>query len=142
MTDAILAFPLAYFMARIASGRARRRSCSSLVLLPLWSSYLVRVYAWRLILTQDGVAQLDARNGLGLPDQHLGYSNRAMWIVFSYIWLPFMILPVYGALERIPDSLLEASRDLGARGCDDVPPRHPAARAARASSRARSSPSR
>ena len=87
-----------------------------LVLLPLWSSYLARVYAWRLILAKDGVLNwsLGEARPAGTPD--LGYSNTAMWIVFSYIWLPFMILPVYAALERIPDSYLEASRDLGARG--------------------------
>src|SRR5207244_9239848 len=112
LTDAVLAFPLAYFMARIASGRARAFLFVA-VLLPLWSSYLIRVYIWRLILNQDGAINWSL-NGLGLPDQHLAYTNWAVWIVFSYVWLPFMILPVYGALERIPDSYLEASRDLGA----------------------------
>jgi putative spermidine/putrescine transport system permease protein len=110
--DALLAFPLAYFMARIASGRARAFLFVA-VLLPLWSSYLIRVYIWRLILNQDGVLNW-LLNGIGLPDQHLAYSNWAVWIVFSYVWLPFMILPVYGALERLPHSLIEASRDLGA----------------------------
>jgi putative spermidine/putrescine transport system permease protein len=114
VTDAVLAFPLAYFMARIASGRARAFLFVA-VLLPLWSSYLIRVYIWRLILNQDGVLNWSL-NGLGLPDQHLAYSNWAVWIVFSYVWLPFMILPVYGALERLPHSLIEASRDLGAGG--------------------------
>jgi putative spermidine/putrescine transport system permease protein len=85
------------------------------VLLPLWSSYLVRVYVWRLILNQDGVLNWTLAK-VGLGPQHLAYSNWAVWIIFSYVWLPFMILPVYGALERIPESLLEASRDLGARG--------------------------
>ncbi len=112
--DALLAFPLAYFMARIASGRARAFLFVA-VLLPLWSSYLIRVYIWRLILNQDGVLNW-LLNGIGLPDQHLAYSNWAVWIVFSYVWLPFMILPVYGALERLPHSLIEASRDLGAGG--------------------------
>ena len=84
------------------------------VLLPLWSSYLARIYAWRLILSKDGALNWSL-TGLGLPEQHLAYTNWAMWIVFSYIWLPFMILPVYAALERIPDSYIEASRDLGAR---------------------------
>ena len=116
LTDAVLAFPLAYFMARIASGRARAFLFVA-VLLPLWSSYLIRVYIWRLILNQDGVLNWSL-NGLGLPDQHLAYSNWAVWIVFSYVWLPFMILPVYGALERLPHSLIEASRDLGAGGFD------------------------
>ena len=114
VTDVILAFPFAYFMARLASPRLRT-VLFVLVLLPLWSSYLARIYAWRLILSNDGVLNWGL-GGLGLPHQHIAYTNWAMWIVFSYIWLPFMILPVYAALERIPDSYLEASRDLGARG--------------------------
>ena len=114
LTAAVLAFPFGYFMARVVGGRVRA-VLFVLVLLPLWSSYLVRVYAWRLILNHDGAVNW-ALNGLGLPDQRIAYSNWAMWIVFSYVWLPFMILPVYAALERIPDSMLEASRDLGARG--------------------------
>ena len=114
VTDAVLAFPFAYFMARLASGRSRA-ALFVLVLLPLWSSYLVRVYIWRLILNQDGVLNW-ALGKLGLPALQLAYSNWAVWIIFSYVWLPFMILPVYGALERIPDSYLEASRDLGAKG--------------------------
>jgi putative spermidine/putrescine transport system permease protein len=114
VTDAVLAFPFAYFMARMASPRARA-VLFVLVLLPLWSSYLVRVYAWRLILAHDGALNWSLGK-LHLPILGIGYSNTAMWIVFSYIWLPFMILPVYAALERIPHSYLEASRDLGARG--------------------------
>ena len=114
VTDAVLAFPFAYFMARIASSRTRG-VLFVLVLLPLWSSYLVRVYAWRLILAHDGALNWSLGK-LQLPALNIGYSNTAMWIVFSYIWLPFMILPVYAALERIPNSYLEASRDLGARG--------------------------
>jgi putative spermidine/putrescine transport system permease protein len=85
------------------------------VLLPLWASYLARVYAWRPILAHDGALNW-VLSGLGLPAVGIGYSNWAMWIVFSYVWLPFMIMPVYAALERIPTSLLEASLDLGARG--------------------------
>jgi putative spermidine/putrescine transport system permease protein len=85
-----------------------------MVLLPLWSSYLVRVYIWRLILNENGVLNWTLRK-LGLPAAHLAYSNYAVWLTFSYVWLPFMILPVYGALERIPESLVEASRDLGAK---------------------------
>src|SRR6266542_2618402 len=96
-------------------GIAASVTVSVAVLLPLWSSYLIRVYIWRLILNQDGVLNWSL-NGIGLPDQHLAYSNWAVWIVFSYVWLPFMILPVYGALERLPHSLIEASRDLGAGG--------------------------
>jgi putative spermidine/putrescine transport system permease protein len=114
LTCAVLAFPFAYFMARVAS-RRMRALLFVLVLLPLWSSYLVRVYAWRLILAHDGALNWALR-GLHLPDAGIAYSNTAMWIVFSYIWLPFMILPIYAALERIPDSYFEASRDLGAKG--------------------------
>ena len=113
LTDALLAFPLAYFMARLASGRMRA-TLFVLVLLPLWSSYLVRIYAWRTILAKNGALNW-VLNGLGLPDAGLAYTNTAMWIVFSYVWLPFMILPVYAALERIPESYLEASQDLGAK---------------------------
>jgi putative spermidine/putrescine transport system permease protein len=112
LTDALLAFPLGYFMARIASGRSRAFIFVA-VLLPLWSSYLIRVYIWRLILDQDGVLNWTLRK-VGLPAANIGYSNWAVWLVFTYVWLPFMILPVYGALERIPESYIEASRDLGA----------------------------
>jgi putative spermidine/putrescine transport system permease protein len=114
VTDAVLAFPLGFFMARFARPRTRGL-LFVLVLLPLWSSYLVRIYAWRTILAHDGAINW-ALNGLGLPDQNIAYTNWAMWIVFSYVWLPFMVLPVYAALERIPDSYLEASADMGARG--------------------------
>ena len=114
VTDAVLAFPLGYYMARLAS-RRMRGLVFVLVLLPLWSSYLVRIYAWRLILSGDGALNW-ALGGLGLPHAHLAYTNWAMWIVFSYVWLPFMVLPVYAALERIPDSYIEASGDLGAGG--------------------------
>src|SRR5205814_6441518 len=86
-----------------------------LVLLPLWSSYLARIYAWRLILNHDGALNWSLAK-IGLPQQGWAFTSTAMWIVFSYIWLPFMVLPVYAALERIPDSYLEASSDLGARG--------------------------
>lgn len=112
--DAILAFPFAYFMVRVAGPRLRG-ILFALVLLPLWSSYLVRVYAWRLILNHDGALNWTLAK-LGLPPLDIGYSNWAMWIVFTYIWLPFMIVPIYSAIERIPDSLFEASQDLGAKG--------------------------
>ncbi len=114
VTDAILAVPFAFYAARIAS----RRLSSALfvaVLIPLWSSYLVRVYAWRLILAKDGILNW-VLGSIGLGSLNIGYSNWAMWIVFSYIWLPFMILPVWAAVERVPDSYIEASADLGARG--------------------------
>jgi putative spermidine/putrescine transport system permease protein len=113
VTDALIAFPFAYFMARIAGPRLRT-VLFVLVLLPLFSSYLARIYAWRLILNSDGALNWSLAK-VGLPEQSWAFTNTAMWIVFSYIWLPFMILPVYAALERIPDSFLEASRDLGAR---------------------------
>jgi putative spermidine/putrescine transport system permease protein len=113
-TDAVIAFPFAYYMARVATPRMRTL-LFVLVLLPLWSSYLARIYAWRLILNHDGALNWSLAK-IGLPEQGWAFTNTAMWIVFSYIWLPFMILPVYAALERIPDSYIEASRDLGARG--------------------------
>jgi len=114
LTDAIIAFPFAYFMARVASPRVRA-TLFVLVLLPLWASYLARVYSWRLILDSDGLLNWSLHK-FGLPSAGIAYTNTAMWIVFSYIWLPFMILPVYASLERIPHSYLEASRDLGAKG--------------------------
>ncbi len=114
VTDALVAFPFAYFMARIAKPRTRTL-LFVLVTLPLWSSYLVRVYAWRLILSKEGALNWTLGK-LHLPEVGVAYSNTAMWIVFSYIWLPFMILPIYAALERIPHSYIEASRDMGARG--------------------------
>jgi len=114
ITDAVIAFPFAYFMARLAGPRTRAL-LFILVLLPLWASYLARVYAWRLILNNDGLLNWTLHR-LGLPSAGIAYTNTAMWIVFSYIWLPFMILPVYAALERIPHSYIEASRDLGAKG--------------------------
>jgi putative spermidine/putrescine transport system permease protein len=114
VTDAILAVPFAFFAARMAPRRLRGALFVA-VLIPLWSSYLVRVYAWRLILAKDGILNWVLGN-MGLGSLNIGYSNWAMWIVFSYIWLPFMILPVWSAIERVPDSYIEASADLGARG--------------------------
>lgn len=112
ITDAVLALPLAYFMVRIAGSRLRS-IIYMLVLVPLWSSLLARVYAWRLILAHDGVANW-ALGLMGLPPGSIGYSYWALWIVFSHLWLPFVILPTAAALERVPGSLLEASADLGA----------------------------
>ncbi len=114
VTDTILAVPFAYYMARVAAPRTRHLLFTA-VLLPLWASYLARVYAWIVILQKGGTLSW-ALAKLGISGVNIGYTNIAMWLVFSYIWLPFMIVPVYGALERIPDSLLEASGDLGARG--------------------------
>jgi putative spermidine/putrescine transport system permease protein len=113
VTDAVIAFPFAYFMARVASRRVQTFLFAA-VLLPLWASYLARVYAWILILNHDGVLNWSLHS-IGLPPANIGYTNVAMWIVFSYIWLPFMIIPTYAALERVPESLLEAAADLGAR---------------------------
>jgi len=114
ITDAIIAFPFAYYMARIAKPHTRA-ILFVLVLLPLWASYLARVYAWRLILNSNGLLNWTLEK-IGLPPANIAYTNTAMWIVFSYIWLPFMILPVYASLERIPHSYIEASRDLGGKG--------------------------
>jgi len=123
---ALLAFPLAYFMARYAPPRYKGLLYLA-VLLPLWSSYLIRVYAWRLILAKEGIfswfvelANLDwLLNGLlslpGIGGPSLTISPMGMFIVFVYVWLPYMILPIQAALERVPHSLLEASADLGAR---------------------------
>ncbi len=94
------------------------------ILLPLWSGYLVKVYAWRLILSEERLLNwILAPFGLKGP----GYGDVAVWLVMSYLWLPYMIIPIFAGLERIPGSLLEASADLGARSCDDVPAGHPAA---------------
>ena len=113
ITDAVLAFPVAYYMARVASRRIQTILFAA-VLLPLWASYLARVYAWILILNHSGVLNWSLQL-VGLPPANIGYTNVAMWLVFSYIWLPFMIIPIYAALERVPESLLEAAADLGAR---------------------------
>ena len=114
LTDAILALPFAFFAVRVAPRRLQGALFVA-VLIPLWSSYLVRVYIWRLILSKDGVLNWTLEQ-IGLGAINIGYSNWAVWIVFSYIWLPFMILPIWSAFERVPDSYIEASADLGARG--------------------------
>jgi putative spermidine/putrescine transport system permease protein len=123
---ALLAFPLAYYMARHASPRLKGILYLS-VLLPLWSSYLVKVYAWKLILAQEGMigwffkqlglsSLLDAILAIpAIGGPSLAISNIGIFLAFVYIWLPYMILPIQAALERLPKSLLEASGDLGAR---------------------------
>ena len=111
VADAVLAFPIAYYMARVATPRTRNILVVA-VLVPLWASYLVKAYAWRTILSDNGVINW-ALEPLGLSFD--GYSSVGLWLVFTYLWLPFMILPIYAGLERIPGSLLEASADLGAR---------------------------
>ena len=104
VTDALLAFPLAYYMVRMASRRMRALLFIG-VLMPLWSSYLIKAYTWRLITSQDGpINWALGKVGVGPVD-----------IAFSYLWLPYMVLPVYAALERVPSSFLEASADLGGR---------------------------
>jgi putative spermidine/putrescine transport system permease protein len=111
LTTIVVAFPIAFYMARLASARTRGILIVS-ILLPLWSGYLVKVYAWRLILSQGGVLNW-ALGPIGLTGP--GYSEVAVWLVESYLWLPYMIIPIYAGLERIPSSLLEASSDLGGR---------------------------
>jgi putative spermidine/putrescine transport system permease protein len=111
VTDAILAFPIAFYMAKVASRRVRGLLVVA-VLMPLWASYLVKVYAWREILAEDGILNW-ALGPLGLKGPGFGFV--ATWLVFTYLWLPYMILPVYAGLERIPDSMLDASGDLGGR---------------------------
>lgn len=124
--DALLAFPLAYYIAKFASPRAKTWLIIA-VTIPLWSSYLVRVYAWKLILAKEGILswfinllRLDGAlewllSFPGIGGSSLALSPIGMFIVFSYIWLPYMIIPIQTALERVPGSLLEASSDLGAR---------------------------
>jgi putative spermidine/putrescine transport system permease protein len=108
---AVLAFPMALFMAKVASPRSRR-VLVVLVLTPLWASYLVKAYAWRAMLAGEGVVNWAlAPFGLTGP----GFGLTATVIVLTYLWLPFMVLPVYAGMERLPDSMLEASSDLGAK---------------------------
>jgi putative spermidine/putrescine transport system permease protein len=110
VTDAILAFPIAFYMAKLASRRGKAILIVA-VLLPLWSSYLVKVYAWRTMLSSGGIVNW-ALEPFGLHGP--GFGLTAVWLVMSYLWLPYMILPIYAGLERIPDSLISASEDLGA----------------------------
>ncbi len=125
VADALIAFPLAYFMAKAASPRLKTVLYLG-VLLPLWSSYLVRVYAWKLILAKEGIVSwfinlLHLNTPLdwllsqpGIGGSSLALSPIGVFIVFCYIWLPYMILPIQAALERVPRSFEEASSDLGA----------------------------
>jgi len=125
IADAIIAFPLAYYIARYASPRLKTWLYIA-VTLPLWSSYLVRVYAWKLILAKEGIVswfinlfgfQFALDKLLSIPEiggSSLSLSPIGMFIAFCYIWLPYMIVPIQTALERVPKSLLEASSDLGA----------------------------
>jgi len=110
LTDAIIAFPIAFYMAKVASRRAKAILVVA-VLMPLWSSYLVKILSWRTMLSEDGVINW-ALDPIGLHGP--GYGLTAVWLVLSYLWLPYMILPIYAGLERIPNSLISASEDLGA----------------------------
>jgi putative spermidine/putrescine transport system permease protein len=112
LTDIVLAFPIAYYMARVASPRMRRAMVVAVVM-PLWAGYLVKVYAWRTILQGNGLADW-ALSPFGIDGPGITSLSNA-WLVLSYLWLPYMILPIYAGLERIPNSLLEASADLGGR---------------------------
>jgi len=125
IADGIIAFPLAYYIARFASPRLKTYLYIA-VTIPLWSSYLVRVYAWKLILAKEGIVswffslfglQFILDKILSIPSiggSSLSLSPIGMFIAFCYIWLPYMIVPIQTALERVPKSLLEASSDLGA----------------------------
>ncbi len=126
LASVFIAFPIAYYMARHARGRVKALLYLA-VMLPLWSSYLVRVYSWKLILAREGIVTWVADklhlswllDGiLSLPvigGASLSVSYMGTFLVFLYIWTPYMILPIQAALERVPPSLLEASADLGAR---------------------------
>jgi len=125
LAAAVVAFPVAYYMARYATGRAKAIFYLA-VMLPLWSSYLVRVYAWKLILAKEGILtwlanQLSLDGGLDallsipvIGGTSLSVSYIGTFLVFLYIWLPYMILPIQAALERVPQSIIDASADLGA----------------------------
>ncbi len=116
VTDALLAFPIAYAMAKLAGPRLKA-ALGVLVLMPLWTNYFVKILAWRLIVSQGGVLNWV------LQPLHLsgpGFGDTAVWLVLSYVWLPYMILPLAAGFERVPDSLLEASGDLGARAWTTV----------------------
>jgi putative spermidine/putrescine transport system permease protein len=111
LIDVALALPIAFYMAKVASPRVQRILVIA-VLTPLWASYLVKAYAWRSVLSQDGILEwMLAPFGLHTP----GYGLTATVITLSYLWLPYVILPIFAGLERVPDSLLEASADLGGK---------------------------
>jgi len=114
LTDIVLAFPLAYYAARLATPR-KRNAVLVAVIVPLWANYLVRVFSWKLILSRTGFLNWIVQ-ALGLGSLQIANSSWAIWLTFTYLWLPFTLLPIYGALERISPSFLEASGDLGAKG--------------------------
>ena len=124
--SALLAFPIAYYMARYTSGKTKAFFYIA-VMMPMWASYIVKAYAWTLLLAKGGVAQWFVEQlGLtpllqfilgmaGVGGSTLSTSHLGRWMVFVYIWLPFMILPIQASIERLPPSLLQASADLGAK---------------------------
>ena len=124
--SALLAFPIAYYMARYTSGKTKAFFYIA-VMMPMWASYIVKAYAWTLLLAKGGVAQWFVEQLgltpllqfiLGMPGvggSTLSTSHLGRWMVFVYIWLPFMILPIQSSIERLPPSLLQASADLGAK---------------------------
>jgi putative spermidine/putrescine transport system permease protein len=111
VTCALLAFPLAFYMAKLAKPRARGLLVVA-VLMPLWSAYLVKAYAWRTILSEEGILNW-ALEPFGLSGP--GYGNVAVWLTMTYLWLPYMVIPIYAGLERIPNTVLAASEDLGGK---------------------------
>jgi putative spermidine/putrescine transport system permease protein len=113
VADLVLAFPISYYIARLATPRVRSAMLLAVVM-PLWSNYLIRMFSWK-ILTAGGGPLEEILAVLGIH-KSLAASNWAVWLTFCYLWLPFAILPLFAAFERVPESLLEASGDLGARG--------------------------
>ena len=133
LASAVIAFPIAYYAARYARGEWKALFYLG-VMLPLWSSYLVKVYAWKLILAKEGILTWVVRQAAPAPGcstpcwrcpviggNSLSVSYIGTFLVFVYVWLPFMILPMQAALERVPGNLLEASADLGATPAPDLP---------------------
>ncbi len=114
VADITLAFPIAYFAARMARPRVRSALLIAVVM-PLWVSYLIRAFAWQTITARGGLMEWTLQR-LGISGFETSNSQWAIWLTFTYLWLPFVILPIYAALERIPGSFLEASSDLGAKG--------------------------
>ncbi len=114
VADLVLAFPLAYFLAKRVT--KHRELLLLLVVFPLWSSYLIRVFAWKTILGTNGILNsfLLTVGAIDQPVTAFLYSKTAMFLTFSQVWLPFMILPLYTVLDRMPNSLIEAASDLGA----------------------------
>jgi putative spermidine/putrescine transport system permease protein len=108
--DALVALPMAFYMAKVAAPRTRRLLVAA-ILTPLWASYLVKAYSWRAMLSSGGPVDWALRP---LHASGPGYGLTAVTLTLAYLWLPYMILPVYAGLDRLPDSLLEASADLGA----------------------------